>query len=394
MAGRRKVGGASGEEDSRRLYAQPHPRKYAERQVAEAKAKVTPETKIEVLPASQWIGEKTATPPPQLIKGVLPQTGVAAIGGQSGTGKTFQGIHLASHLIPDCAKNFYIDKYRVKRHGGVLYFVLEGKSAFHLRATVAFEAVLNKQMEFGDRAKFPFFWNTYEPDLFNKGPDALIKIAERDAQKMRRDFQVDLVAVFLDTFGLAACFENEDKAAQVLKVVGGLGKLSDATGALSIVIDHFGKNQQAGLRGSSAKRAGVETVLACVCDRDKQNNATNLRMWFEKIRDGEEGRIIPYRLRPVQWGVDEDGEPVSSCVIQWEPNRPPPAKRQQAARRKTDVTLERAIKEVGLPADPEMLRAAFYRLHGGNSRAANTAWHRAVNAMELGLVDGKLDFTV
>jgi hypothetical protein len=71
---------------------------------------------------------------------------------------------------------------------------------------------------------------------------------------MRQDYQADLVAVVLDTLGLAACFENEDKAAQVLKVVAGLGKLSDATGALSIVIDHFGKNQQAGLRGSSAKR--------------------------------------------------------------------------------------------------------------------------------------------
>ena len=383
-----------GNKISEHVYAQSQPRQYAERQVAEAKKKITPTgTRIEVLPESQWMGEKPATPPPELVKGVLPQTGVAAIGGQSGTGKTFHGIHLATCLIPDCKKQTYIDKYRIKRHGGVLYFVLEGKSAFHMRATVAFEAVLNKQLEFGDRAKLPFAWNTYEPDLFNKGPDALIKLVERDAQRMRQDFKVDLVAVFLDTMGLAACFENEDKAAQILKVVGGLGKLSDATGALAIVIDHFGKNQQAGLRGSSAKRGGVETVLACICDRDKQNNATNLRMWFEKIRDGEEGRIIPYRLRTVDWGVDEDGERVSTCVIQWEPNRVQPSK-HQAARRKTDITLERAIEEVGLPADPEVLREAFYRLHGGNDRAANTAWHRALKTMELGLVDGKLNFGI
>ena len=58
-------------------------------------------------------------------------------------------------------------------------------------------------MKFGDRAKLPFCWNTYEPFLFEKGPDALIKLAEREAARMRQDFEVDLVAIFLDTMGLA-----------------------------------------------------------------------------------------------------------------------------------------------------------------------------------------------
>ena len=244
------------------------PRAYAERQVAEAKAKM-PKVEVVALPESQWFGEKRVTPPPALIKGVLPQTGVAVIGGQSGGGKTFHAIHLACCLIPDCNQNFYIDKYRIKRKGGVLYLVLEGKPAFPLRVMAAFEAVLKKQMNFGDRYKLPFSWNTFEPNLFNKGPDALIKLVERDAAKMRQDFGVDLVAIFLDTMGLAACYENEDKSAQVQKVVGGLSHLSDVTGALAIGVDHYGKDQGAGLRGSSAKRGHVETILACLVDRDK-----------------------------------------------------------------------------------------------------------------------------
>ena len=80
--------------------------------------------------------------------------------------------------------------------------------------TAAFETVLNKQMEFGDRAKLPFAWNSYSPNLYTEGPDKLIKLAEREAKCMREDFGVDLVALFLDTMGLAACYENEDKAAQ------------------------------------------------------------------------------------------------------------------------------------------------------------------------------------
>jgi hypothetical protein len=35
---------------------------------------------------------------------------------------------------------------------------------------------------------------------------------------------------------------------------------------------------------------------------------------------------VPYRLKPVSRGVDEDGDPVSTCIIQWEPERPLPRK--------------------------------------------------------------------
>ena len=386
---------------SEHINAQKAPRAYAERQVAEAKAKMPP-PKVEVLPPSQWMGEKPVTAPPALIKGVFPQTGVAMIGGQSGTGKSFLAIQLGVQLMPECRQQFFIDKYRIKRHGGILYCVLEGKPAFPMRVTAALEDVLGKGQPtlFGDKIKtrFPFSWNTYEPNLYTAGPDGLIKLAERDAVKMRQDFGVDLVAIFLDTMGLAACYENEDKAAQVQRVVSGLFKLSDATGALVIGIDHYGKDQGAGLRGSSAKRGHVETVLSCLGDRDKNGNGddhlTNLRLKFEKIRDGEEGRIVPYRLRPVDWGIDEDGDHVTTCVVRWEPNRVQRAKpRGRASHRppKTDITLTRAIKEVGLPADMEVLKAAFYKYHGGSNHAANTAWHRAVANEELTLVDGKLD---
>ena len=62
---------------------------------------------------------------------------------------------------------------------------------------------------------------------------------------------------------------------------------------------------------------------------------------------------------PVDCGVDEDGDPVTTCVVQWEPYRPPPPKRRAPQRRKTDVTLQRAISDVGLPADPDALKAAL-----------------------------------
>jgi hypothetical protein len=89
------------------------------------------------LPDSHYLGERPPEPPPALIKGVLPQTGVAAIVGQSGAAKTFHALHLSTCLMPDCKRDRYVDRYRVKRKGGVLYFVMEGRPAFPTRAASA-----------------------------------------------------------------------------------------------------------------------------------------------------------------------------------------------------------------------------------------------------------------
>ncbi len=190
-----------------------------------------------------------------------------------------------------------------------------------MRLTAAYNHMMDKQMEFGERLKIPFAWNTYSPSLFSEGPDALLKIIERDASKMRKEFGVDMVAFILDTMGLAAIYKKEDDAAQVQKVISDLGRMSEETGALAVNVDHYGKDQGAGLRGSSAKRAGADTVLACLVDHDNGDRPHNHRMVFEKIRDGEEGRVIPYRLKQVQMGLNEDLEPETTCVIQWEVGR-------------------------------------------------------------------------
>ena len=147
-------------------------------------------------------------------------------------------------------------------------------------------------------------------------------------------------------------------------------------------IDHYGKDQGARLRGSSAKVAHVETVLAGLVDFDDDDSSLNRRLKLEKIRDGEDGRIIPFRLQRVDMGKDEDGDPIDTCIVKWEPGRPMPKKRGRR-KVKTDVTLDMAIVEVGLPAEVQVLRTAFYKFHGGSEKAANMAWHRAV--------DGKME---
>jgi hypothetical protein len=60
-------------------------------------------------------------------------------------------------------------------------------------------------------------------------------------------------------------------------------------------------------------------------------------------------------------------------------------------RQQTDMTMQRAIEKVGgLPADHDVLRAAFNKEHDGNKEAAGRAWRRACEAMRLELVAGRV----
>jgi hypothetical protein len=148
-----------------------------------------------------------------------------------------------------------------------------------------------------------------------------------------------------------------------------------------------------GLRGSSAKRDSPETVLALLADQDENGIRGNYRMAMVKIRDGMEGRIIPYRLEEVTLGVDPDGDPITTKLVRFEPDR---KLERQATRRgrpakQTDDKLEAAAVEVGgWPADPTALRRAFYRLHGGTAGAKRVAWLRAKASLRAG-PDGRLD---
>ena len=73
-----------------------------------------------------------------------------------------------------------------------------------MRVTAAYNHMMDKQMNFGERWRIPFSWNTYSPSLFSEGPDALLKIVARDARRCVQEFGVDMVALCLDTMGLAA----------------------------------------------------------------------------------------------------------------------------------------------------------------------------------------------
>ena len=91
-------------------------------------------------------------------------------------------------------------------------------------------------------------------------------------------------------------------------------------------IDHFGKSLEAGTRGASSKESSSDVVLACLGDKQLSGSVTNTRLAVRKHRGGRQGQEYPFSLRLVEAPEkDEDGEPITTMVIDWSPPGTAPA---------------------------------------------------------------------
>ena len=88
-------------------------------------------------------------------------------------------------------------------------------------------------------------------------------------------------------------------------------------------VDHFGKNVEAGTRGACSKESASDLVLACLGDKELNGSVTNTRLAVRKNRGGQQGQEHPFALRVVEAPEpDEDGEPITTMVVDWQPNAP------------------------------------------------------------------------
>jgi hypothetical protein len=308
-----------------------------------------PQTKPNGLPQLHWHGEQSTTVEIQwLIKGLLKQEGAALISGQWGTGKTFVALDLAGSVLPDCNQERFID-YRIKRRGGVLFVAAEGAGSIRLRFEAMLAHKLGRSLLLEDNPPQPFVWIDYQAELAKKGARTLIDIAEWAKAELRARFKTELVLIIVDTLAASAGFKDENDAAEAQKVMGRFGELSRSSGAVVVAVDHFGKDVSSGTRGSSAKEGYADSVLSLLGERREDGEVSDLRVVIRKVRDGQTGRVVPFALQVIDCGKDEDGDPVTTCVVRWEPDRPPAPKdkggRPAVSRHEFNDALSAAMKE-------------------------------------------------
>src|SRR5262249_9943030 len=234
------------------------------------------------------------------------------ISGQWGSYKTTVALYIAATVMTGA---LFANKCAVKRQGGVCYLALEGAGGLASRIT----AIARSH---GTNGALPFAYRSDCPPLTTDGAlDQLTALVEDAAKSLKERFDVPLVAVFVDTIVTAAGYAkaaDDNDAAVAQRLMSVLAGLSQRTGALVLGLDHFGKIEATGTRGSSAKEGAADVVLALLADREVNGTVTNTRLAVRKQREGMAGLELPFTPKTVEFGTDQDGEPITRAVIDWE----------------------------------------------------------------------------
>jgi hypothetical protein len=262
-------------------------------------------TDSDALQRFAFIGDDAPLPQKMLIEGVMPLEGLPFIGGQSSAGKTFVAI-----LIAVCAasgKAFF--GHEVKERVGAVIVAAEGKGMLGARIAAAMK-------ELDVEGELPIAWVKQVPD-FNR-PEGLQAFVQ-DLRALDKHFQdkfgVRLGLVFVDTVSASFDIKEEADNAEAARVCKVMRRIGDAIAALVVPIHHYGKNAAVGLRGASAWRANADFVLSVMADIDPQTgNVSNRQLAIAKDRDGAQGPLTAFMLKPVELGTDDSGKPWGSMV--------------------------------------------------------------------------------
>ena len=233
----------------------------------------------------------SATASPWIIKGVLPQAGLAVVYGASGSGKSFAVLDMALAIAQGRAW-----RDRKVRQGRGAYIAAEGADGFRKRLAAYAQ---HHQVEL-----------TAVPMSVLNGAPNLLEV--KDAADLVLGVQAwggaDVIVV--DTLAQTTPGANENAGEDMGRAIAHCRRIHEKTGALVILIHHSGKDQAKGARGWSGLRAAADAEIEVIRAEDGQRS---LRL--SKNKDGEDGLQWGFKLETVQLGIDEDLDPITSCVV-------------------------------------------------------------------------------
>ncbi len=220
------------------------------------------------------------------VRGVLPAVGLAALFGPSASGKSFLAFDMAAAIAE--GKSWF--DCRVEA-APVVYAALEGEAGFKLRAQ-AWETSRGRNLPDGLLMMMQGFKLTEPQDV--------------------KDFAVVVPAgavVFLDTLNRAAPTADENSSKDMGEILQAAKTLQAITGGLVVLVHHTGKDSTKGLRGHSSLFAAMDAAVEVSRDGER-------REWrVAKSKDGADGDAHPFKLQVETLGLDDYGDPVTSCVV-------------------------------------------------------------------------------
>ncbi|HWL56400.1 MAG TPA: helicase RepA family protein [Paracoccus sp. (in: a-proteobacteria)] len=235
-----------------------------------------------------------------LVKGWLDRGTSSVVYGESNVGKTFFALDLAMHVAAGMDWHGNRVPTADKWAGPVLYIASEGGYG------------INSRIEAMRRDR---------PDLIKAvGRNfALMKVGldlctSQDAahliEMIRADFEQAPSLIVVDTLARSMGSGDENTAQDMGKFIKSIDQLREATGAHVMIIHHSGKDASKGARGSGSLRAAADTEIELT--RAESVVTAETRKQRDMACDG----VFSYSLKSVFIGHDEDGDKITSAVIE------------------------------------------------------------------------------
>ena len=270
-----------------------------------------------------------------IIKGVLPRAGLAVIYGESGAGKSFLALDISAAITRGIA---WRDRKTAK--GRVVYVCAEGAGGFRqrLRAYAADNRV--------EMSELPAVIADAPNMLKGEDVAAVTKAILEWAGAPEGGRAADVIVV--DTLAAASPGSDENSGKDVGQIIAHCGWMHKMTGALVVLIHHSGKDASKGARGWSGLKGAMDAELQVTRNGDYRAVEST------KLKDGADGMVWPFKLKTVVLGMDSDGDPLSSCVVEHTDELPSGTGPRQKASGKYEPLVLEVLQKMVTPEAPHV----------------------------------------
>ncbi|MCL2123406.1 MAG: helicase RepA family protein [Desulfovibrionaceae bacterium] len=221
------------------------------------------------------------------VKGVLPETGLAAIYGFTRTGKSFLALDLSLAIALGS------DWFGWKTIPcPVLYVYLESSWGLQLRLKAWMQETRN-----APPPNLSFIIDAF--DLQNEEHrQAIIQAAPKNG------------VLIIDTLNRATPGSDENSSRDMGNIIKAAAEIQAEIGGLVLFVTHSGKDTSRGIRGHTSFIAALDAAIEV--DRKGDNRFLKL----DKVKEGLDGLTHDFRLKPVVIGYRPDGSEITSCVVE------------------------------------------------------------------------------